>query len=166
MQIILSHSFTQSLPKEQILSQGSEKAAGYDLFLCQKVSPAGIFEDFENFSLFPNQAQKFTTGLRIFIEDRFIVGKIYPRSGKGSLGIVLGNLTGIIDADYTGEIILSIWNRSEDAVTLTRGEKVAQILFESVYHPDFEFVSEFSAATKRGQGGYGSSGSGVYDRIK
>ena len=98
------------------------------------------------------------TGLAIYIEDPNYAGLILPRSGLGHKhGIVLGNLVGLIDSDYQGEIMVSCWNRGQAAFTLNPGERLAQYVLVPVVQADFEIVNEF-AATARGAGGFGSSG--------
>ena len=82
-----------------------------------------------------------------------------PRSGLGHKhGIVLGNLTGVIDADYQGELMVSIWNRSQTDYVLQSGEKMAQYLVVPIARPTFEIVAEFSDISVRGEGGFGSTG--------
>jgi dUTP pyrophosphatase len=98
------------------------------------------------------------TGLAIYIEDPNYAGLILPRSGLGHKhGIVLGNLVGLIDSDYQGEIMVSCWNRGQAAFTLNPGERLAQYVLVPVVQADFTIVNEF-AATARGAGGFGSSG--------
>lgn len=99
------------------------------------------------------------TGLAIYLADPNYVGLIMPRSGLGhKYGIVLGNLTGVIDADYQGELMVSIWNRSQTDFVLQPAERMAQYLVVPVMRPTFEVVSEFSDISVRGAGGFGSSG--------
>ncbi|MFW2177226.1 MULTISPECIES: dUTP diphosphatase [unclassified Moraxella] len=99
------------------------------------------------------------TGLAIYIADPDYVGLIMPRSGLGHKhGIVLGNLTGVIDADYQGELMVSVWNRSQTDYTLQPAERMAQYLVVPVMRPTFEVVGEFSDISVRGTGGFGSSG--------
>ena len=100
------------------------------------------------------------TGLALYIADPDYVGLIMPRSGLGHKhGIVLGNLTGVIDADYQGELMVSVWNRSQTDYTLQPGERMAQYLVVPVIRPQFEVVDEFSDISLRGGGGFGSTGS-------
>lgn len=100
------------------------------------------------------------TGLAIYLADPNFVGLIMPRSGLGHKhGIVLGNLTGVIDADYQGELKVSIWNRSQTDYVLQPAERMAQYLVVPVIQPDFEVVAEFSDISSRATGGFGSSGS-------
>ena len=100
------------------------------------------------------------TGLALYIADPDYVGLIMPRSGLGHKhGIVLGNLTGVIDADYQGELMVSVWNRSQTDYTLQPGERMAQYLVVPVMRPQFEVVDEFSDISLRSGGGFGSTGS-------
>lgn len=97
------------------------------------------------------------TGLAINIADASWCAMILPRSGLGVKGVVLGNLVGLIDADYQGELKVCIWNRSAEPVTITNNDRVAQLLFVPVGIPDFKLVESFTP-TARGEGGFGSSG--------
>lgn len=89
-----------------------------------------------------------------------IMAMLLPRSGKGHKeGKVLGNLTGIIDEDYQGELKISVWNRnSEEYITVAPGEKIAQLIFVPIIKAKFKEVAEFSTFTNRGKGGFGSTG--------
>ena len=99
------------------------------------------------------------TGMAIYIKDPNFAGIILPRSGLGHKhGIVLGNLVGLIDADYQGELMVSVWNRSETDFTLNPAERMAQYMVVPVVRPSFEIVDEFSDDSERGAGGFGSSG--------
>lgn len=99
------------------------------------------------------------TGMAIYIKDPNFAGIILPRSGLGHKhGIVLGNLVGLIDADYQGELMVSVWNRSETDFTLNPAERMAQYMVVPVVRPSFEIVDEFSDDSERGTGGFGSSG--------
>lgn len=98
------------------------------------------------------------TGLAIYIADPNYAGLILPRSGLGHKhGIVLGNLVGLIDADYQGELMISVWNRSDKAFTLEVGERLAQYVIVPVMHAEFDIVDNF-IATERGVGGFGHTG--------
>ena len=98
------------------------------------------------------------TGLAIHIEDPGYCAVILPRSGLGHKhGIVLGNLTGLIDADYQGELKISCWNRSDAAFTIAPGERIAQLVFAPVARVTFDVVDDF-APSARGEGGFASSG--------
>ncbi len=99
------------------------------------------------------------TGLSIYIADPNYAGIILPRSGLGHKhGIVLGNLVGLIDADYQGELMVSVWNRSQTDFVLRPAERMAQYMVVPVVRPSFEIVDEFSDVSERGAGGFGSSG--------
>lgn len=98
------------------------------------------------------------TGLAIYIEDPNFAGLILPRSGLGHKhGIVLGNLVGLIDSDYQGELMISVWNRGQNTFRLEPGERLAQYVLVPVVQAEFEQVSEF-VATERGAGGFGHTG--------
>ena len=98
------------------------------------------------------------TGFAIHISDPNIATTLLPRSGLGHKhGIVLGNLVGLIDSDYQGEIKVSLWNRGNDCFTIEPGDRIAQMVFVPVIQAQFEVVEEFNASI-RGEGGFGSSG--------
>lgn len=109
-------------------------------------------------TLNPGDTVLIRTGLAIYISDPNYAGLILPRSGLGHKhGIVLGNLVGLIDADYQGELMVSCWNRGSEAFVMQPGERLAQYVLVPVVQAEFEIVSEFQA-TARGAGGFGSSG--------
>lgn len=98
------------------------------------------------------------TGLSIYIENPHYAGLILPRSGLGHKhGIVLGNLVGLIDSDYQGELMISVWNRGQTAFTLEAGERLAQYVLVPVVQAEFDIVDEF-VASERGVGGFGHTG--------
>jgi len=98
------------------------------------------------------------TGLAIHIDDPTLAAVILPRSGLGHKhGIVLGNLVGLIDSDYQGQLFVSCWNRSQTAFTITVGERIAQMVFVPVIQVAFEQVEEFTSS-ERGTGGFGHTG--------
>ena len=98
------------------------------------------------------------TGLSIFIEDKDYAATLLPRSGLGhKKGIVLGNLVGLIDSDYQGELMISCWNRSKENYIIEPLDRIAQMIFIKVEHPKLEIVDEFRTS-KRGEKGFGSSG--------
>ncbi|GGZ76261.1 deoxyuridine 5'-triphosphate nucleotidohydrolase [Ignatzschineria indica] len=98
------------------------------------------------------------TGIAIYLKDPRYAAMILPRSGLGvKHGIVLGNLVGLIDADYQGELMVSLWNRSDKDFTLTVGERMAQMVIVPVMQANFEQVEEFEAS-ERGEGGFGHTG--------
>ena len=98
------------------------------------------------------------TGLSIYIADPKFAAVILPRSGLGHKhGIVLGNLVGLIDSDYQGELKVSCWNRNQEHFTVEPGDRIAQLVFLPVVQPEFKLVTAFEE-TSRGEGGFGSSG--------
>ncbi|HAD68834.1 MAG TPA: dUTP diphosphatase [Acinetobacter radioresistens] len=106
----------------------------------------------------PGETILVKTGMAIYIEDLNFAGLILPRSGLGHKhGIVLGNLVGLIDSDYQGELMVSVWNRSQTIFTLEPGERLAQYVLVPVVQAQFEQVNEFTAS-ERGTGGFGHTG--------
>jgi len=98
------------------------------------------------------------SGIAIHIGDPGLCAMVLPRSGLGHKhGIVLGNLVGLIDADYQGPLMISCWNRSASAFTIAPGERIAQLVFAPVARVTFDVVDDF-APSERGEGGFGSSG--------
>lgn len=98
------------------------------------------------------------TGLSIYIADPKLAAVILPRSGLGHKhGIVLGNLVGLIDSDYQGELKVSCWNRNQEHFTVAPGDRIAQLVFLPVVQPEFKLVTAFEESS-RGEGGFGSSG--------
>lgn len=108
--------------------------------------------------LAPGECELVRTGLAIHIADPGLAGMILPRSGLGHKhGIVLGNLVGLIDSDYQGELMISVWNRGNQDFTLEPGERLAQYVLVPVVQAELEVVADFDASL-RGTGGFGSSG--------
>lgn len=98
------------------------------------------------------------TGISVYIADPNLAAVILPRSGLGHKnGIVLGNLVGLIDSDYQGPLMVSLWNRSDKPFTVEVGDRIAQLVFVPVVQAQFNIVEEFTA-TDRGEGGFGHSG--------
>jgi len=127
---------------------GTDGSAGLDLRACVE----------EDVTLQPGNTQLIPTGLSVYIEDQNLAAMLLPRSGLGHKhGIVLGNLVGLIDSDYQGELMISCWNRSNEPFTIQAGERIAQMVIVPVVQAEFEIVSEFKA-TDRGEGGFGSTG--------
>jgi dUTP pyrophosphatase len=123
-------------------------SAGLDLRACLS----------EPLTLAPNAWQLIPTGIAIYLEDPGFAALILPRSGLGHKhGIVLGNLVGLIDSDYQGQLMVSAWNRSEVAFTIEPMERIAQLMIVPVVQAEFNVVSEFPLSD-RGEGGYGSTG--------
>ena len=142
---ILDHRVGDSIPLPSYTTVGS---AGLDLRVCLD-APLQIAA--QETVLLP-------TGLAIYIADPSLAAVILPRSGLGHKhGIVLGNLVGLIDSDYQGELKISCWNRGVDCFTVNPGERIAQLVFLPIVQASFKVVETFSA-TDRGEGGFGSSG--------
>jgi dUTP pyrophosphatase len=112
----------------------------------------------EDITLEPGQTVLIPTGLSIYIADPGLAALVLPRSGLGHKhGIVLGNLVGLIDSDYQGELMVSCWNRGQTTFTITVGERIAQLMLVPVVQAHFKLVDEFEQ-TERGAGGFGHSG--------
>ena len=110
-------------------------------------------------TLQPNAWQLVPTGMAIHLKDPNYAALILPRSGLGHKhGIVLGNLVGLIDSDYQGQLMVSAWNRSDVVFTIDPMERIAQLVIVPVVQAQFNLVDEFDASTERGAGGYGSTG--------
>ena len=140
---ILDPRLTGNLP--EYATPGS---AGLDLRACL----------LEPMTLQANAWQLVPTGIAIYLANPSFAALILPRSGLGHKhGIVLGNLVGLIDSDYQGQLMVSAWNRSSSAFTIEPMERIAQLVIVPVVQAQFNVVSEF-AATQRGEGGYGSTG--------
>ena len=106
----------------------------------------------------PGDTQLLPTGIAVYLADPGYAALVLPRSGLGHKhGIVLGNLVGLIDSDYQGQLMVSCWNRGQSSFTIQPGERIAQLVIVPVQQVQFEVVSEF-VATERGDGGFGSSG--------
>jgi len=109
-------------------------------------------------TLAPGETQLIPTGIAIHLDDPRLAAVLLPRSGLGHKhGIVLGNLVGLIDSDYQGQVMVSCWNRGQAAFTIAPGERIAQMVVVPVVQVRFEVVQEFTASD-RGAGGFGSSG--------
>lgn len=103
------------------------------------------------------------TGIALHMNDAGLCAMILPRSGLGhKKGLVLGNSVGLIDPDYTAQCFISAWNRNprddNDGIEISPGDRIAQMVFVPVLRPDFQVVTDFSAASQRGGGGFGSTG--------
>lgn len=109
-------------------------------------------------TLHPGETQLIPTGLSVYLEDPATAAMILPRSGLGHKhGIVLGNLVGLIDSDYQGELMVSCWNRGQTPFTVEVGERIAQMIIVPVIQAEFSIVDSFTS-TDRGEGGFGHSG--------
>lgn len=112
----------------------------------------------EKITLKPGQTELIPTGIAIHIADNSLAATILPRSGLGHKhGIVLGNLVGLIDSDYQGQLFVSVWNRGDTTFEIETGDRIAQLVFVPVVQVEFEHVEEFDDSD-RGEGGFGSTG--------
>ncbi|MDR9432564.1 MAG: dUTP diphosphatase [Spiribacter sp.] len=126
----------------------TDGSAGIDLRACLETAE----------TLAPGDTRLIPSGIAVHIADNAYAAVILPRSGLGHKhGIVLGNLVGLIDSDYQGEIFISCWNRSESAFHIEPGERIAQLVFLPVARPKFKQVDAF-ADSERGSGGFGHTG--------
>jgi dUTP pyrophosphatase len=142
---LIDNRIGNSIPFPEYATPGS---AGLDLRAC--LDAPLILE--------PGATFLIPTGLAIHIEDPGLAAVLLPRSGLGHKhGIVLGNLTGLIDSDYQGQVFVSCWNRSLQAFEIQPGDRIAQMVFIPVVQVEFEQVDDFSAS-RRGEGGFGHSG--------
>jgi len=142
---LLNPKIGKEIPLPHYATDGS---AGLDLRACLD----------DAIQLAPGDTQLIPTGLAIYVADPHYAAIILPRSGLGHKhGIVLGNLVGLIDSDYQGEVMISCWNRGKDHFTIQPGERIAQLVIVPVMQAEFEIVAEFNA-TQRGVSGFGSSG--------
>ncbi|MCF8147610.1 MAG: dUTP diphosphatase [Sulfuritalea sp.] len=133
---------------DQLPAYATPGSAGLDLRACID----------EALTLAPNAWQLIPTGMAIYLKDPAFAALILPRSGLGHKhGIVLGNLVGLIDSDYQGQLMVSAWNRSPVAFTMQPMERIAQLVIVPVVQAQFNIVNEFKAS-ERGEGGYGSTG--------
>jgi dUTP pyrophosphatase len=144
---ILDPRVGEQFPLPEHATAGS---AGVDLRACLD----------ETLILQPGQTELIPTGLAVYIEDPGLAAMILPRSGLGHKhGIVLGNLVGLIDSDYQGQLYVSCWNRGLEAYSLEPGERLAQMVIVPVVQADFKVVEEF-VESERGVGGFGHTGTG------
>ena len=142
---ILDPRIGNSIPLPQYTTTGS---AGMDLRACID----------KTIELKPNDTQLIPTGIAIHIGDPSIAATILPRSGLGHKhGIVLGNLVGLIDSDYQGQLYISCWNRGDTSFTIETGDRIAQLVFIPVIQVTMNHVESFDD-TDRGDGGFGHSG--------
>lgn len=110
-------------------------------------------------TLEPGQRELIPTGLSIHVQDPNWCAMLMPRSGQGhKRGLILGNTIGLIDSDYQGPLIVSLWNRGQSPQTIEIGERIAQMVLVPVAMPEFNWVDEYPEDSERGAGGYGSSG--------
>ena len=144
---ILDKRIGNEIPMPSYATSGS---AGLDLRACLE----------QTLDIAPGQTELIPTGLAIHIEDEALAAMILPRSGLGHKhGIVLGNLVGLIDSDYQGQLYISCWNRGDKNFTIESGERIAQLVLVPVVQADFEVVDEFQTS-ERAEGGFGHTGRG------
>jgi dUTP pyrophosphatase len=144
---ILDPRLGREFPLPERATHGS---AGVDLRACIEAP----------LELNPGGVELIRTGISIYLEDTGLAAMLLPRSGLGHKhGIVLGNLVGLIDSDYQGPLMVSMWNRGTAPFTIAPGDRIAQMVIVPVVHVDFDIVDDF-AASLRGHGGFGSSGHG------
>lgn len=142
---LLDSRIGNEIPLPHYATNGS---AGLDLRAC--------IED--EILLKPGQTELIPTGLAIYLENPGYAAMLLPRSGLGHKhGIVLGNLVGLIDSDYQGQLMVSCWNRGQTDYTVKVGERIAQMVIVPVVQTEFDIVDEFQA-TERGGGGFGHTG--------
>ena len=134
---------------QQLPAYATVGSAGLDLRACLEAP----------LTLAPNAWQLVPTGLAIHLADPGYAAMILPRSGLGHKhGIVLGNLVGLIDSDYQGQLMVSAWNRSDAAFTIEPMERIAQMVIVPVVQAQLRVVNDFASVSERGAGGYGSTG--------
>lgn len=142
---ILDPRVGDSIPLPHYATDGS---AGLDIRACID----------EPLAIAPGETELIPTGLAIHVRDPGLAAVLLPRSGLGHKhGLVLGNLTGLIDSDYQGQVFISCWNRSSQSYEISPGERIAQMVFVCVEQVQFKVVDEFEDSD-RGDGGFGHSG--------
>jgi dUTP pyrophosphatase len=128
--------------------RATDGAAGLDLCACID----------EHIHIAPGETHLIPTGIAIHINDKRLAAVLLPRSGLGHKhGIVLGNLVGLIDSDYQGQVLVSIWNRGKGTFTLEPGDRIAQMVFVPIAQTEFQVVEDFTTSG-RGAGGFGHTG--------
>ena len=148
MTLLIDFKILNPLIKDHIPTYASEGSAGLDLRAC--VNDPLVID--------PGNTELIPTGISIFIQDPGYAGLILPRSGLGHKhGIVLGNLVGLIDSDYQGELFISTWNRGTSSFTINSLDRIAQLVIVPVSQATFNMVSDY-AKSDRGDGGFGSTG--------
>ena len=148
MTLSIDYKILNPLIKEHIPTYASEGSAGLDLRAC--INDPVVIN--------PGKTELIPTGISIFIKDSGYAGLILPRSGLGHKhGIVLGNLVGLIDSDYQGELFISTWNRGTSSFTINSLDRIAQLVIVPVSQATFNMVSDYTKSD-RGDGGFGSTG--------
>jgi dUTP pyrophosphatase len=128
-------------------SYATEASAGLDMRACLDV----------DITLAPGETRMISAGISIYLADADYAAILLPRSGLGAKGLVLGNLVGLIDADYQGPLIMACWNRSTEMIAIAPGDRIAQLIIVPIARAQFKVVEQF-AASERGSGGYGHTG--------
>ncbi|MFK8013061.1 MAG: dUTP diphosphatase [Marinicellaceae bacterium] len=142
---VLNDEFIKKWGLPHLATEGS---AGIDLRACLS----------DSLKVSSGQTELIPTGISIHIKDNNLAAMILPRSGLGHKhGLVLGNLVGLIDSDYQGQLFVSCWNRSDKDYTVSSGDRIAQLVIVPVIQAEFKVVNEFNLS-KRGEGGFGHSG--------
>ena len=144
---VLDSRIGHEIPLPEYATTGS---AGLDLRACLD----------KTLEIKPGDTHLVPTGMAIHIDDNSMAAVILPRSGLGHKhGIVLGNLVGLIDSDYQGQLFVSVWNRGQDTFTINVGDRIAQLVFVPVIQAEFDIVEDFDES-QRAEGGFGHTGHG------
>lgn len=142
---ILDKRIGKEFPLPKYATDGS---AGMDLYACLD----------EHLHVAPGESHLIPTGIAVHLDDRHLAAMILPRSGLGHKhGIVLGNLVGLIDSDYQGQIFISVWNRGQHPFTIEPGDRIAQMIVVPIALAEFKVVDQFTPSA-RGAGGFGHTG--------
>jgi len=148
MSLSIDYKILNPLIKEHLPSYGSAGSAGLDLRACIE----------KELVINPGETKLIPSGISIYIKNPGYAALILPRSGLGHKhGIVLGNLVGLIDSDYQGELLISCWNRGDNEFIINPLERIAQLVLVPVYQASFNLVNDFESS-ERGEGGFGSTG--------
>jgi len=142
---ILDKRIGKEFPMPRYATDGS---AGIDLYACLD----------EHLHIAPGETHLVPSGIALHLDDKHLAAMILPRSGLGhKYGIVLGNLVGLIDSDYQGQIFISVWNRGQNSFTIEPGDRIAQMIVVPIAIANFKIVDEFTPSD-RGAGGFGHTG--------
>ena len=148
MSLSIDYKILNPLIKEHLPSYGSAGSAGLDLRACIE----------KELVINPGETELIPSGISIYIKNPGYAALILPRSGLGHKhGIVLGNLVGLIDSDYQGELLISCWNRGDKEFIINPLERIAQLVLVPVYQASFNLVNDFESS-ERGEDGFGSTG--------
>ena len=143
----------------EMLQPKTPGSAGIDLMAVNLPISAVV----KNLYVYPGQCTKIGTGIAIHLDDPRYAAIALPRSGMGTKGLILANTIGLIDSDYQGEIILSVWNRSSDPIKINAMDRIAQLIIIPVIQSEFNFVESFEQ-TERGSNGFGSTGVNILSK--